>query len=272
MDEMASALAASSEPAVMLVIVAIIGGIALAVALTQASRRKAVLRTAARRFDGKVTTAWLSDSELELSVDGCDAHLTYTPGSRNRSPLTRIRFQAPLPHRLRVVPEGLWETLKKAFGSEDLQVGDPGFDAEFAIQGAPSAWVRKMLDEPTRRRILRLSELGAGFWTVNSVTLEAGPTGVMISAPRDLLREASTLGTFIGESIALFRRLREGDAPGIEFLPHPEGDRKGLCPVCEHPFAGPVRTCEACATPHHAECWRYFGGCTTYACERRGGS
>ena len=24
--------------------------------------------------------------------------------------------------------------------------------------------------------------------------------------------------------------------------------------------------CGGCQTPHHRECWEYFGGCSTYAC------
>jgi len=28
----------------------------------------------------------------------------------------------------------------------------------------------------------------------------------------------------------------------------------------------PTTVCPHCETPHHTECWRYFGGCTVYAC------
>jgi hypothetical protein len=39
------------------------------------------------------------------------------------------------------------------------------------------------------------------------------------------------------------------------------------CPYCADPLAsGAVRTCAACATPHHSDCWEAGGGCTTYGC------
>ena len=45
------------------------------------------------------------------------------------------------------------------------------------------------------------------------------------------------------------------------------------CPYCRYPFtegAGAV-SCRACGTPHHADCWRENGGCTTYGCQETPG-
>lgn len=44
------------------------------------------------------------------------------------------------------------------------------------------------------------------------------------------------------------------------------------CPYCQTLIkpGAPVRTCETCDIPHHAECWEANGGCTTYGCS--GGS
>jgi hypothetical protein len=44
---------------------------------------------------------------------------------------------------------------------------------------------------------------------------------------------------------------------------HLEG---ALCQVCGDPLFNPVALCRACSTPHHMDCWRYVGGCSTYAC------
>lgn len=41
-----------------------------------------------------------------------------------------------------------------------------------------------------------------------------------------------------------------------------------VCPYCRFPIkAGDeVVICPSCAVPHHADCWRENGGCTTYGC------
>ena len=40
------------------------------------------------------------------------------------------------------------------------------------------------------------------------------------------------------------------------------------CPYCRFPIkpGEEVRACPECRVPHHAECWRENGGCTTYGC------
>lgn len=42
------------------------------------------------------------------------------------------------------------------------------------------------------------------------------------------------------------------------------------CPYCRTAFAAGASkvACRACGTPHHIDCWRENGGCTTYGCAR----
>jgi len=41
-----------------------------------------------------------------------------------------------------------------------------------------------------------------------------------------------------------------------------------ICPYDQYPIAvgDPIIICPACRVPHHADCWRENGGCTTYGC------
>ncbi len=43
------------------------------------------------------------------------------------------------------------------------------------------------------------------------------------------------------------------------------------CPFCQTPVKPgvAVTVCPSCGMPHHAECWRENGGCTTFGCPRR---
>jgi len=42
------------------------------------------------------------------------------------------------------------------------------------------------------------------------------------------------------------------------------------CAVCGYEIPSIDRVdCALCKTPHHRDCWHYFGGCSTYACGER---
>jgi hypothetical protein len=43
-------------------------------------------------------------------------------------------------------------------------------------------------------------------------------------------------------------------------------ESRGRCLVCGGPLRENVVHCRRCRTPHHEECWRYFGSCSTYGC------
>src|SRR5438067_10780575 len=38
------------------------------------------------------------------------------------------------------------------------------------------------------------------------------------------------------------------------------------CRVCGTELAGELVSCERCQTPHHQDCWEYWGRCATYGC------
>ncbi len=46
------------------------------------------------------------------------------------------------------------------------------------------------------------------------------------------------------------------------------GTGRRICPYCQIPLtsADNVRVCPLCHMPHHVECWRENGGCTTFGC------
>lgn len=54
--------------------------------------------------------------------------------------------------------------------------------------------------------------------------------------------------------------------PGVELggvAVDPVGSQ---CRVCAHELAERLVMCSRCEAPHHAECWAYNEGCSTYGC------
>ena len=39
-----------------------------------------------------------------------------------------------------------------------------------------------------------------------------------------------------------------------------------VCQICGDAMEGDTLLCPECRTPHHRECWAYFGGCSTFGC------
>jgi hypothetical protein len=93
---------------------------------------------------------------------------------------------------------------------------------------------------------------------VPTATLEAS----VISPELDLMfRVSLVLGGMIQEQHVLNLRIRTQSSPEICLEPC-----EGACPVCGNVMDLSRVDCPRCETPHHRECWEYFGGCTTYAC------
>lgn len=263
---------ASGDGGAFAVIALFVIAIVVIYALIQSSTQKDNLQNAIRKYGGRLAGGWLSDTDAEMKVDGVPVTLGYFSGSKNRSAYTRMRFLWTPPGRLRVAVEGFWASLTKAFGAEDIVVGDPAFDGAYIVQGAPVTWVREVLDDETRARLNGIAGMAAGFLSSGGITLEAGPGGVMIGVARNFAGDAGRLERFVDESVGIFHRLRAPATAGIEILSAEESAAQGRCPVCDHPLGEKIRKCPACATPHHGDCWEYFGGCSTYACARRGGA
>lgn len=264
-------LLSSGDAGGFILLFVIVIAIVIGVGLAQSGRRGQNLRAAAERFGGTVIPSFWSGDRVEFPVDGIPAEATYHAGSKNRAAFTRVRFEFRPPGHLRVIPEGFFASLRKMFGAQDIEFGEKGFDAAFLVQGSPEPWVREVMDRETRGRIHRLSGLGATFWRGAHVSIEAGPGGVIIFCQRNLVGDRAQLDSFLDEAVAVFRHLRTPVTEGIQILSAEEHAGRGECPVCASALDSSLHRCPTCGTPHHRDCWDYFGGCAIYGCARRGG-
>jgi hypothetical protein len=58
-------------------------------------------------------------------------------------------------------------------------------------------------------------------------------------------------------------------APDVEFVESSTAAndlRNAICEICGEPASENVVYCPRCRTPHHRDCWEYFGACSVYAC------
>lgn len=45
---------------------------------------------------------------------------------------------------------------------------------------------------------------------------------------------------------------------------------QATCEICGEAISGDVVYCNRCRTPHHRDCWEYYGACSIYACGETG--
>lgn len=240
-------------------------------AMARQSRRKENLAAAAAQLGGIVSSSFFGGPKVEFTLGGVRGELTSVAGGRNRSSQTRLWFSVVPTGRLLVEPEGVRASLRKIFGAQDIELGDGPFDRSYLIQGAPEPWVREVLDSDARRSITRIMAFSQTTLGWGGITVEAGTAGVSITCARDLVDQSALLTGFIRESLALLGRIRGAGIEGITILSSEERPGRGVCPVCANPLDLSPQRCSDCHTPHHPECWAYFGGCAVYGCSPRGG-
>ena len=239
----------------------------LGIIARQAQRRNRIHRMAAvaGRWGGRlqVRPLW-GDPDFEILHEGVAGRVDCKSG---RNPWTRVRFNGRLPQRLRLMPEGFSSRFRRLLGARDVTIGEPNFDRVFWIETSDSAWVQEVLDRDVRRRISLLA-VYRKWMGINEITVDLGPEGVTVRISRLFAGDPEALNQMIELAVALLRRAQgaQGD-PGVD-LEAMESVRGSACPVCGQVVVQGV-TCPACRTPHHEDCWTYWGGCAVFACEGR---
>lgn len=179
-------------------------------------------------------------------------------------------------------------------GSPFLQLTLPWPDREFQCQlnsretpspvenDPPTAplgsqpWVRQFTWQSSQpERVPRLVSEGVQ-WSLQRLLLagDRGPLRVAFGqgtlTVRKLMpcRHAAELDEFVRLALDLYDQAILTQTEGIEFI---DGDQVQIvddarCQICGDAITSDLVFCRRCKTPHHQECWHYYGSCSTYGC------
>jgi hypothetical protein len=227
------------------------------------------LQALARRWNGRVHWGRLSAEPLfDLRIDGVPGEALFFADASAEWAGSRVDFNWPTAPRLRVIPEDLATRLKRTFGATDLALGDPEFDAAFWVESSDPAWARDLLNPEVRRGLLALRGHSRPFQKLH-LSLDVGTHGITLRVSRVISRDIAAFEAFIEAAISVLRRVRALEPTEGVLLQAVQIVVGSGCPVCGQ-SAGELMTCPKCRTPHHGDCWKYFGGCSIYGCEGRG--
>lgn len=240
----------------------------LGVGLAHWSRRvERPMRAVAERFGGVVSgDGLLRPRRVELTLSGVAVELESRPATTTDAPAVHIRFLWPCAGRLRIRPESRLDAEERRGRGAFADFGDPEFDGRFAVEGQPAPWVREVLDADTRARLRSAAALAGDLAAEVELEWRAGPGGMTLDCRGVDAGDAGRLQCLLLVAQELFARLQAVTPESDEVLARRLETAAGECPVCGDTLAGAVRRCARCRTPHHDECWTYFGGCAVYAC------
>ncbi len=233
--------------------------------------RGLLLASLAGRWNGRVIEGGiLTGDRLELRVDEVRGEVTF--GEREigsgAGGWTRVHFAWPSDWRLRVTPEVFSSRIRRLFGGSDIEFDDPPFDDRYWVESSHPTWARGLLDSATRRAFVMLARSPQGPY-IDDLILDVGTAGVTLRMSRVVVDDAGTLGSFIEVCVSILQKARGfADAAGVtvEAVHVRAGS---ACPVCGNAVADAPFPCTSCRTPHHRECWSYFGGCAIFGCRTR---
>ena len=206
---------------------------------------------------------------LRFAHQGATVLLEPNPGGRAspRPPYhVSIRFVWPNSQlRMEVYPEQPVTQALKLIGIQDIVIGNAAFDRRYMITGNNLTGIRKLLTQrvcdlinlirgPKRRDDVHVRIVGGHLWVTK----------------RNLCGDPRELMDFVQLTLALYDALLAQPAAGIEFLEATINRSDApICQVCGETIDTPEVQCARCFTPHHQECWTYFGGCSIYGCRSK---
>jgi RING finger family protein len=168
------------------------------------------------------------------------------------------------PGTLKICSEAWETTLARVYGVRDFKTGNPGFDDSYLVHAAPASMAEAVFSVERGSRMIaavrRLGRLGLPIVDLGRERLRVGVEGA--------LREPEMIADLAGAAREIAECILEVRLPeGIRWLG--EAHEKGTCQVCGTEMRERRVRCASCDTPHHEECWRYTGECSTFACRER---
>jgi len=229
-------------------------------------QRQKVITRVAHNFGGRVVpTGWYS--EVQLPIAHRPATLSFVKVGKGRMN-TRLSIAWP-DSRLRceVYPRGIFSSLRKLFGVEDIEIDSPRFDVAYIVTGNNRAAIRELLNPAVQSLIMRLAHMKPPhYFNSGNIYVRWAGGELTVTKPHDLSTYES-LEEFIGLTSELVMRALVAPEQGIQFVGEVErAPTKSQCQVCGEALVADLVYCASCRTAHHRECWEYFGGCSTYAC------
>ncbi|MFH1438458.1 MAG: hypothetical protein ABIJ56_22305 [Pseudomonadota bacterium] len=196
---------------------------------------------------------WFKAPTVSGTYGGFNMYLyTYTQGSgKNKTTYTSMVIYLPMTNQshVRVTREGFFSKITKAFGAQDIPIGDPAFDAAYIIKSDTPQYVQSLLTPQLRGTMLASSHPDLNF-TVSRGTVFYSRVGVE--------KNAQMLRFLLDLLVMVSMRVVEMEA-GAQALPHQPAQQPSL-------HLPPVTVCQNCGAELKWEADKHQGVATCEYC------
>ncbi len=194
----------------------------------------------------------------------------YSTGGKHPTLYTQVHMGWPDPgFRCEVYPEGFFHRIGKFLGMEDILVGSTNFDRDYVITGSDPGLLREMLSAEVQGIIHRLRVMHS-----HSTIYVAVKNHELLVKKLGLIRDAATLHSLVKLALDLYDAMQIPADQGIAFVDGPASDSEiaddPMCQICGEAIRSDLVLCRSCQTPHHHDCWQYYGQCSTFGCGEHG--
>lgn len=166
--------------------------------------------------------------------------------------------------RCEIGPQGWGQEPGNPFrdGSQ-IGTGDRRFDRTFRVVGNDPTEVRNFLTDGVRWEIQQLWALAS----VGQIYVKVKNGRMAIGKPINH-RTIDDLDRFVQVALGLYDQAMLTRAAGIQFVEETAAPllQDVTCQVCGESVVVEMVICRRCKTPHHMDCWQYYGACSTYGC------
>jgi hypothetical protein len=246
----------------VLVIVAVFAGISA----QQRSELRQSYQRLSRQYGGSYEcSGWFfSRPAVQFLHAGAPVTIGVTASDGSGAPYTQACFSWPQPRfRCELYPEDAQARRNKLRGMEDIQIGSPDFDAAYIVQGNRPDDLRQLLNSSVQLQIGQLRR----FLGQDDIYVSFNG-GMLLVKKRLLIERWNNLQKFVQLAIGLYDQAMLTLEGGIELVEHSHAlpPNEIVCQVCGEPITSDKVICRRCKTPHHQDCWEYYGSCSTYGC------
>ena len=240
--------------------------IALAALLVVMQRRRSDLRTALRGLDHEIRKEW-GMPEASFTYRGAPGRILHTGMGEAGQTIVQLVAPEDLPGRLKVMRDINLPNFNR-LNLTDLKVGDPRFDELFLIEADPAEFASRALTEKTRGAFHALRSALIRHSVHAGIHLALGGRNLLLTLPHTI--DGRILGPAVDVVISIADSFLVEGEPGRALADAMQiMIATGTCLVCGMGMEAETVRCAKCRTPHHKDCFAYFGRCAVFGCASR---
>jgi len=224
------------------------------------------LRAALRGLEHEIRREW-GTPEAAFTYRGAAGRVFHRGSDESGQTIVQLVAPADLPGRMKVSRDINLPNFNR-LNLTDLKIGDAKFDELFLIEAEPADFAAKTLSPKAREAFHALRTALIRHALSAGIHLTVGGGNVLLTLPHTsdgrILGPAVDIVISIADSFLVEGEPGRAVAEAMQLM-----IAAGTCLVCGVAMGGETVRCAKCRTPHHQDCFSYFGRCAVFGCASR---